>query len=123
VRPREVRQFVRDDCPQLVSGEQSEVGDAEHQVVARPEQARERRYLADRGVQVIVDQERVHLRAPDDRPDVLDQLEQRRCFGTIERQSLRRVDLHVQRAADHHEQHAEGDQELKEQNSVAEPGE
>ena len=118
----EVRKLVRDDGVKLFRREQGKVGESEHEVVAHSEQATHCRNLRDSGVEVAVDEQRVHLRAADDAADLFDHREQLRRFRSDERNSFRWIDLHVQRPPEHHDECHDRDQELEHQDPVAAPG-
>src|SRR5262249_6243260 len=92
----QMREFVRDDGAKLIGREQGKVRQPEHEVVVRLEEATHRRNLRDAGVQLAVDQQRVHPRAADDAADLFDHREQLGCLRAIDRESLSRIDLHAQ---------------------------
>jgi hypothetical protein len=115
-----VPELVGDDGAQLVGRERIEVGEPEHEVVARPEDAGCPRNLNDARVRVTVDPHLVDVWAADQLPHLVDHPEELGRLAALHPDAGRRRKLHVQRPDDHEEESADRNQELQEQAGAAE---
>lgn len=110
---REMAELVRDDAPELLLVEGLHEREADDEVVPVPAERPEARQLHDRGVELPVQQELVHLRSRYLLAKLVDHAPERLHVVPAQPDALRRRDLHPERAQDDDHERAEREHELE----------